>query len=84
MIKEIREYLDEYLKYTILESYEFKTLYGFTFVFKTTTRTMKGEISSSEISPVGIIYSENDEIYFAPLTKKYDLVIITEEYCKTI
>ena len=84
MMDEIRKHLNKHLKYIKIESFEFKTLYGFTFVFKTTFRSMKGEITSADISPVGIIYSENDELYFAPLCDKYDLDEVVRKYCETI
>ena len=49
------------------ETLEFKKLYGFTFVFKKRIIAFHCNISSAEIRPLGIIYDENGEYYFAPL-----------------
>jgi hypothetical protein len=63
---------------------EFKELYGFTFVFMTSISSINEKISSAEIKPVGIIYTENEEYYFAPLDKVENTSEIIEEYVKII
>ena len=65
--------------------YEFKELYGLTFVFENTTIYFKDSITSAEIKPVGIIYTENDDYYFAPLKDRpQNLKKIITEYVKII
>ena len=64
--------------------YEFKELYGFTFVFENTTVYFKDTIASADIKPVGIIYAENDDYYFAPFDKAENLKKIIKEYVKFI
>ena len=65
--------------------YEFRELYGFTFVFENTTVYFKDTIASADIKPVGIIYEENEDYYFAPLTDKPEnLKKIIKEYVKFI
>ena len=65
--------------------YEFRELYGFTFVFENTTVYFKDTIASADIKPVGIIYTENDDYYFAPLIDNPEnLKKIIKEYVKFI
>lgn len=59
---------------------EFKELYGFTFVFKTKIFEIRGNVTSAEIKPLGIIYDENGEYYFAPLYKSVNMNEIAKEY----
>ena len=63
-------------------TYEFRHIYGFTFVFKTTMLSFKGEISSAEIKPVGIIYKENGQYYRAPLYEGVKIERIIEEFIR--
>lgn len=58
-----------------MKTYEFRTVCGLTFAFKKEEITINNKISSAEILPVGIIYDENGEFYFAPL---HDAVEIDE------
>ena len=62
--------------------YEFKEVYGLTFVFQTKIHHIKGILSSAEIRPLGIIYTENEEFYFVPLDRVKNLREISEEYVK--
>ena len=64
--------------------FKFKDLYGFTFVFEENILRINEKISSAELKPVGIIYEENGEYYFAPLHKRTDIKAIVKEYVKTI
>ncbi|MBR4448317.1 hypothetical protein [Methanobrevibacter sp.] len=58
---------------------EFKELCGFTFVFKKKVITFRDYISA-EIKPLGIIYDENGEYYFAPLYRSVNLNRVVKEY----
>lgn len=60
--------------------YQFKEMYGLTFVFKNETVLIKKRIISNSLSPVGIIYEENDEYYFAPLDENISLSDVVPEY----
>lgn len=60
--------------------YQFKEMYGLTFVFKNETVMIKKRLSSNSLSPVGIIYKENDEYYFAPLDKNVSISDAVHEY----
>lgn len=60
--------------------FEFRELYGFTFVFQKWFLTYEEKYSSAEIKPVGIIYEENGEYYLAPLGKADNIHEIVREY----
>ena len=62
--------------------FKFKDLYGFTFVFEENLLRITAKISSAELKPVGIIYEENDEYYFAPLDEVGDIKAIINEFMK--
>ena len=64
------------------KTYEFKEICGLTFAFMTQTTIIQEKISAYEIKPVGIIYKENDEYYFAPLNLADNIDEIIEEYVK--
>lgn len=82
MKDDVENLIADILKINHQDQFEFKTLCGFTFVFKRTTFDVNGNVSSQEISPVGIIYEENDEIYFAPLDEITKIEPIVEEFVK--
>ena len=82
MDENIEKFIEDTLKIENETSYQFKEICGFTFVFKQTTIILRGRIASCEIKPVGIIYSENDEIYYAPLNERGDIKEIVKEYCR--
>ena len=62
--------------------FKFKDSYGFTFVFEENILRINEKISSAELKPVGIIYEENDEYYFAPLYGRDNIDEIIREYVK--
>jgi len=62
--------------------FEFREVCGFTFAYKTRVLTMKDKLTSASITPVGIIYEENGEYYFAPLDETVDINVIIEEFVK--
>ena len=59
---------------------EFKEIYGLTFAFESKINIMRDSIASTEIAPLGIIYEENDEYYFAPLDEVEIIDDIIKEY----
>ena len=75
MDKQLKNFVYDFLNIKEIVKYEFQMICGFTFVFKKEEIRMNNQISSLEIMPIGIIYEENDEFYFAPL---YDKVEIDE------
>ncbi len=62
--------------------FKFKDSYGFTFVFEENILRINEKISSAELKPVGIIYEENGEYYFAPLDEVGDIKAIINEFMK--
>ena len=62
--------------------FKFKDSYGFTFVFEENILRINEKISSTELKPVGIIYEENGEYYFAPLDEVGDIKAIINEFMK--
>ena len=63
---------------------EFQKRYGFTFVFERKIYIIKDQITSAEIKPLGLIYEENDEYYFAPLDNVENTDAIVKEFVKKI
>lgn len=59
---------------------EFKEIYGLTFVFTSRITIINNKISSAEITPSGIIYKKDKEIYFSPLTKINNINEIVKKY----
>lgn len=66
MDKEVKEFLDEMLEITNDIEYVFEKRFGLTFVFRRDITFIRDKITSAEIIPIGIIYEENDQYYFAP------------------
>ena len=75
MDKHVKNFVYDFLNIKEIIKYEFKTICGFTFIFKKEEMQMNNRISSLEIMPIGIIYEENDEYYLAPL---HDTIEIDE------
>ena len=61
---------------------EFKKIHNLTFVFKTKIITLNEKITSLEINPTGIIYTQKEDYYFAPLSEDYDIEKIAEKFAK--
>ena len=80
MKEKIEEFIEDLFTIDHESHYRFKSLYGFTFVFRETIFEFHGKISSAEIRPVGIIYEENDEFYFAPLDEIDKIEPIVKEF----
>lgn len=73
---------EEFFKINQDTEFKFKDSYGFTFVFEENILRINEKISSVELKPVGIIYEENDEYYFAPLDEVGDIKAIINEFMK--
>ena len=75
---------DDILKrhFDIDSDYQFREVCGLTFVFKRNFISIKDKLSSAEIKPVGIIYTEKGQEYFAPLDSGGNIEEIIEEYVK--
>ena len=73
---------EEFFKITQDTEFKFKDSYGFTFVFEENILRINEKISSVELKPVGIIYEENDEYYFAPLDEVGDIKAVINEFMK--
>lgn len=80
--------MDEFIKkfvYDVLDikeitEYEFVEKYGFTFVVKREVTHINDKLSSVEIIPLGIIYDENGEYYYAPLHVTTEIDAIVKKY----
>ena len=67
MDERVKSFVFNALNIEEIKRYEFRTICGFTFAFKKEEIRINNHLSSAEILPVGIIYEENSEFYFAPL-----------------
>lgn len=76
----IKEFIEDKFNFTVKKEYLFHELCGFTFVFKRHFAWLENQVSSAEIKPVGIIYEENGEFYYAPLHGMYEIADIVREY----
>ncbi|MBQ2637342.1 MAG: hypothetical protein IJG09_11745 [Methanobrevibacter sp.] len=80
MEDKIKEFVYDAFEIEVDSDYQFKELYGLTFVFKNDVTIIKKRLSSNSLSPIGIIYKKNDEYYFAPLDKSISLSDVVREY----
>lgn len=81
---DIKKFIEDKFNIEKINEYGFRNLCGFTFVFQIDIISIKGMISSASIMPVGIIYKENGEFYFAPLHDAVEIDEIIKEYVKTL
>ena len=79
MKEEIKDLILEMTDIKEISEYEFHNLCGFTFVFKREFLQFRDDISSASIAPVGIIYDENEEYYFAPFAEDVNVKEIIEK-----
>ena len=79
----MQDELRKFFEFDETTEFEFRKIYGFTFVFMTKIIYFNKSITSSEIKPVAIIYEENDEYYLAPLDEVGDIEAIIEEFVKS-
>ena len=63
MDKDVEEFIEDLLEIKKIGRYDFREIYGFTFVFKKEIFLINDHRSSAEIKPIGIIYEENGEMY---------------------
>ena len=82
MNKYIKRFIGEILDFKTDEEYIFQNVCGLTFVFRRDITTLNDQITSGEINPVGIIYEENDEFYYAPLHGNDEITDIVKEFVK--
>lgn len=82
--------MDSYIKKFVYDAldideiieYELREMFGFTFVFKKAITIINERISSAGIAPVGIIYDENGEYYYAALDDSGDIGEIVEKFAE--
>ena len=79
MENEIRNFINDIFDIDQKTEYYFHELHGFTFVIKEEFSMIHGQVSSAQLEPIGIIYEENDEFYFAPLDKVDKIDAIVED-----
>ena len=84
MDRHIQDMIGEMLNFSISHEYMFAERCGLTFVFRKDTTLINSEVASIEILPVGIIYEENGEYYYAPLHGGDEIDEIVKEYVKNI
>ena len=84
MDKEIKKVLDYIFDFSTTSEYLFHEQCGFTFVFRRDITTLNDQITSAEINPVGIIYEENDEFYYAPLHGDDNIDEIIPKFVKEV
>lgn len=83
-MNDMEKFICETIGLKKIDTYHFKKLCGLTFVFKSEVTSIKDNLTSAEISPVGIIYEENGEYYFAPLHHTDEIDEIVKEYVENI
>ncbi len=76
----IENLLDDLFEIKTYYQYDFKKLYGLTFVFSEKIVHINDKISSAEIRPVGIIYEENGQYYLAPLYDKIETEEVVRKF----
>ena len=84
MDKKIKEYIHKAFDIDEIVEYSFRKMCGLTFAFKSEFVIIRGNLTSASITPVGIIYEENGEFYFAPLHEAVKIDEVIEEYVKTL
>lgn len=80
MDKYIRKAIDYIFDFSTTTEYLFHESHGLTFVFRRDVTMLNSELTSAEILPVGIIYEENEEFYFAPLHGNDEITEIVKEF----
>ena len=82
MIRHAQDLIEKFLDIKTKNEYLFHELCGLTFVFKRHTTFLNSQITSGEIYPLGIIYEENGQYYYAPLYDEDEIDKIVSEYVK--
>lgn len=78
----MKNFISDIANFKESSEYDFYEICGFTFVFKSEFLQVKNQISSASITPIGIIYDENEEYYFAPLADDVNVDNIVKNYLK--
>lgn len=84
MDEKIKKFIYDAINIEEILTYEFRTICGFTFVFKKEELLINKNFSSAEILPVGIIYDENGEYYLAPLHDTIEINDIIKEFVEKV
>lgn len=84
MKEEVKKFISDISNIEIINEYEFHELCGLTFVCKSEFFQVKNQISSASITHIGIIYTENNEYYFAPLSDDINVDQVVKNYLKFI
>ena len=84
MDKFVKQVIDYILDFDSTSQYLFCELYGFTFVFRRDITITNNRLTSAEILPVGLIYEENNEFYYAPLHGQDEIDEIIREFVKNL
>ncbi|MBQ6345516.1 MAG: hypothetical protein IJI96_05320 [Methanobrevibacter sp.] len=82
MDKDVEEFIEDLLEIKKIGRYDFREIYGFTFVFKKEIFLINDHRSSAEIKPIGIIYEENGEYYLAPIGVVDEIEEVIKEFVK--
>lgn len=84
MDRHIKKIIDYVFDFKSTSEYLFYEKFGFTFVFRRDITTLNEKITSAEILPIGIIYVENGEYYYAPLHGTDEIDGIVKDFVKNI
>lgn len=84
MNRHIEDLMEDMFDFTVKRKYLFRNVCGLTFVFRRDITCMNDQLSSAEIQPVGIIYEENGEYYYAPLHDRDEMEAIVKEFVNEI
>lgn len=76
----IKNFIYDALEIKEMSEYEFIEKYGLTFVVKREDTYINDNLSSAEIIPLGIIYDENGQYYYAPLYVTTEIDVIVKKY----
>lgn len=82
MENEIKNFINDIFDIDQRIEYYFHEIYGFTFVIKEEFSVIRGQVSSAQLEPIGIIYEENGNYYFAPLCGIDNFNEVIKEYVK--
>ena len=78
----IKKIMEDFLDIRIRSEYLFRSLYGLTLVFRREYAVINNQLSSATIEPIGIIYEENGEYYYAPLHDGDKIDDIVKEFVR--
>ncbi len=82
MEDDILKFIQDTFEIEIDSKYHFKKLYGLTFVYRDDVISTKNSINAYSLTPLGIIYDEKEEYYFAPIDESATISDVVQEYVK--